>query len=103
MPVSDGNAGETIVTDGNGTLSWYDGNNTTVLKDVVSWSNPSETINAGAWTTMHLNTLQGASSFVSILNDTLTLQAGTYYIDASIPLSTTTSVAPSSIKSGLFP
>jgi len=55
------------------------------LKDVKTATTSGGTFTSGAWRKRELNTLEGDSSFISISSSQITLQPGSYLIEAELP------------------
>jgi hypothetical protein len=62
---------------------------TAVFNETQSSGIPPQTINSGSWVQRILNTTQQAQSWASLTSNQITLQAGTYLIDASVPAAVT--------------
>ena len=58
---------------------------TAYLKDVKANNTNGGTFTSGAWQTRDLNTVEGDTSFVSLLNDQFKIGAGVYEIEPSAP------------------
>lgn len=91
LPNSDGSAGQFMKTDGSGNLSFDAAGggkfaSYAVICDQKTLGTDGGTFTAGAWRTRDLNTeLIDADGIVSISSNQFTLQAGTYFVEASAP------------------
>ncbi|MGZ5248302.1 MAG: hypothetical protein ACXWCR_14440, partial [Flavitalea sp.] len=86
VKISDGTegVGKVLTSDATGTASWQDAPRTVFIKDVK----PANTNGGSAvvgWQTRVLNTIEGDASIVSLAGNQITLQPGTYIIEASAP------------------
>ena len=66
---------------------------TTYLKDVKANNTAAQSLTAGSYQTRVLNTVEGNSDIVSLSSNQFTLQAGTYEIEASVPVTSNTNVS----------
>ena len=89
LPVADGSAGQVLMTDGSGNLSWVNPplfSSYAIICDQKSSGTNGGTFTQDAWQIRDLNTeITDPDGIVTISNNQFTLLAGTYLIKASAP------------------
>ena len=89
LPGADGSAGQAMITDGSGALSFAKAglfSSYAIIADQKSQGTDGGASTGGTWHTRDLNTeLADPDGIVSISSNQFTLQAGSYFIEARAP------------------
>ncbi|MEZ5009729.1 MAG: hypothetical protein R2753_16395 [Chitinophagales bacterium] len=86
LPSTDGNNGEVISTDGSGQSNWAARVQKVIFKDVQPSATLPPVLPPATWSTRPLNTTEGSATFASLSGNQITLQPGSYLINATCPI-----------------
>lgn len=89
-PATQGAASTVITNDGSGNLSWSPASGSSTIEVAVfnetqASGTPGGTFTSGSWVTRTINNTQTSQTWASLLLNQITLDAGTYLIEASAP------------------